>query len=218
MLATKRVESQGTQQNTLNGDLTLQDYQTRYKGDLVIGGDVIAGKGKKGQSLIVDGDIKVTGSITGFTQIEAKNIKAHNISNAYDVVAKKNIEVYNIEAERIFADSIKILRSAKVFSINANELVAESHCNVNIKMIHLKGNLKAASSDIQASTIEANDIEADFIMCDKIVQRNGSKLIAKNVITGASNYHATEWVRNEGTGIYERKAQPTLPFPSIRKT
>jgi hypothetical protein len=75
--------------------------------------------------------------------------------------------------------------------INARDINA---CDVNAFDVNARNvnALDVNAHDIDAHDINARNVNAYFILCESIKQKEGSKLIAKNIITKRSGYERKE--------------------------
>ena len=83
----------------------------------------------------------------------------------YNLTVRGDLNAFDIDAHDINAHDINAL------DINAHDINA---------------------LDINAHDINAHDIDVWFILCDSIKQKEGSKLLAKNIITKRSGYEQKE--------------------------
>jgi hypothetical protein len=122
---------------------------------------------------VFDDSIVVEGSIQG------------EDGNRYTLKVKGNIDCNNINCHNIDA-----------WNINAGNINAGDINALNINALNINaGNINAGNIDawnIDAGNINAGNINASFILCESIKQEEGSKLIAKNVITKRSGYERKE--------------------------
>jgi hypothetical protein len=135
---------------------------TTIKGNLILEKDTVFDEG-----------IVVKGSILGKDGLR------------YDLKVKGNIDAWNINAVNIDARNINA-RNIDAWDINAR--------NINAGNIDA-GNIDAwniSAVNIDARNINATNINASFILCESIKQKEGSKLIARHVLTKRSSYESKE--------------------------
>jgi hypothetical protein len=135
---------------------------TTIKGNLILTKDTV-----------FDESIVVEGSILGkdgdrYTlkvngDINCLNIDCNNI-NAYYIVCR-NIDCYNINC------------------LDINCINIDCH-NIDCHNINCNA--------INCYNIDCHDINASFILCESIKQKEGSKLIARHVLTKRSSYERKE--------------------------
>lgn len=91
-------------------------------------------------------------------------------------ISVESITAWDIEAEHINAKGT--IRGKKIYVMG---IVAHTIAVTDI-----------AAVDINAAYITARNIEAGFIICERLVQRRGDKLICQRIIDGRSSYRRME--------------------------
>ena len=125
------------------------------------------------KDLIMTKDTVIDGDLTAY------NITGKN-GERYNLTVRGNIDASNIGALDINALNINAY-DIDAYDINADDIYA---CNIDAHDIN--------AHDINAHNINAHDIDVWFILCESIKQKEGSKLLAMNIITKRSGYEQKE--------------------------
>ncbi len=134
-----------------------------------------------------DGDLIVDGDISG------KDDKK------YTLVVKENIDALgNINAGNIDAVDIKVVGNINALTINARNVDALGNIDalaINARNIEALGNIKAQdinARNIYTQDIDARNIDASFIVCETLNQKEGAKLVCRNIIRNKRTYAKKE--------------------------
>ena len=98
-----------------------------------------------------------------------------------DTVIDGDLIAANITGKNGARYNLTVRGNINALNINAHDIDAR---DINAHNID--------ACDINACDIDAHDINAYFILCDSIKQKEGSKLLAMNIITKRSGYEQKE--------------------------
>jgi hypothetical protein len=99
----------------------------------------------------------------------------------YDLKVKGDIDCHNIDCRNIDCNNINC-NDINCYDIDAYYIVCRNIDCINIDCIDID------CYNIDCDNINCDDISAYFILCESIKQKEGSKLIANNVITKRDAY------------------------------
>ncbi len=165
------------------GNLVM-DRDMTFDGDLIVGGS-ISGKNGKKYALVVKGNIDAFGDIdVGI--INARNIDAHAQSIYAATIDALDVETQDINALILNARNIDA-RNIDALTINARNIDAVG--NIKTRTINAR--------NIYAQDIDAGNIDASFIVCETYEQKEGAKLVCRNIIKNKSTYAKKEVTTDE---------------------
>ena len=169
---------------TRHGDLVLEKDRT-FEHSIVVEGNIVGKYGMR-YNLVVNGSIN------------AKNINAGNIDAWGNINARGNINAWNIDARgNIRAGNIDAWNIDAWGNINTRGNI-NTQCNINAKNINTCdinawGNINTRSNiDARGNINAKEDIHAGFILCEKLIQPEGKRLVCRKLIEERSTYELKE--------------------------